>query len=61
MGTGTKTFSQLKRAIDQQTKRIAKERDKLRELIEEAQAIAENCDNAIDNLERAADCLSELL
>lgn len=42
-------------------KHIAAERDKLRELLDEAYAIAENCDDAIADLERAVDCLSQYM
>lgn len=41
--------------------RIAKERDRIRDLIDEYASIKENCDEAIDDIERAADRLSELL
>lgn len=42
-------------------KNIAAERDKLRDLISEAESIVENCDSALLDLENAADTLSELL
>jgi hypothetical protein len=42
-------------------KRIAAERDKLRELIGDAQSIAECSDDAVSSLECAADTLSEYL
>lgn len=40
---------------------IARERDKLRELISEVREIEESCDEALDGLERAADALSQYL
>jgi hypothetical protein len=42
-------------------KRIAAERDKLRDLISELEDIAECCDVAHGDLESAADSLSEYL
>jgi DNA-binding ferritin-like protein len=50
----------LKRISDAQ-KNIAAERDKLRELIEDATDLAETCDEAHDALENAADALSKYL
>lgn len=41
--------------------RIAKERDKLRELIDECESIYSDCDEAVDDIERAADALSRQL
>ena len=41
--------------------RIAKERDRIRDLLDEYETIKENCDEAIDDIERAVDKLSELL
>lgn len=41
--------------------RIAKERDRIRDLLDEYATIKENCDEAIDDIERAVDKLSELL
>jgi ABC-type transporter Mla subunit MlaD len=41
--------------------RIALERDKLRELIDEAETIVACCDEALDDLDRAADALSQYL
>lgn len=62
MTTKNKTIaSNLARDIDRCKKRIANERDNLRELIDEANAIAEGCDEAISSLESAVDCLSRYL
>ncbi len=55
------TVNTLNKQIEACKKNIAKERDKLRDLISDAQTIADNCDEAIDDLERAADCLSQYL
>jgi ABC-type transporter Mla subunit MlaD len=55
------TVASLTRQIHACEERIAKERDKLRELISNASAIADDCDDAIDDLERAADTLSKYL
>lgn len=41
--------------------RIAKERDKLRDLVDEYQEISDHCDEAIDDIDRAADSLSRFL
>ena len=41
--------------------RIAKERNKLRDLIAEYEDIEDDCSNAIDNMNAAADALSEIL
>jgi len=48
-------INQLKEAM----KRIGKERDILRNLIEDYEDLSDNCDEAIDNLERAVDALSK--
>jgi hypothetical protein len=55
------TKKSLQREITAAMKRIASERDKLRDLIADAEGIAECCDNAIDSLTMAADTLSEYL
>jgi predicted nucleic acid-binding Zn-ribbon protein len=56
-----KTAASLSRQIDACKRRIAAERDKLRELLDEANAIAEDCDEAIHDLEHAVDTLSKYL
>lgn len=55
------TMKQIKKRIDMAMKRLARERDILRKLKEDAEALEASADNAIEDLERAADCLSELL
>lgn len=54
-------MKKLIRQINERKNAIAKERDKLRGLIDEWGMLADNCDNAIDHLERAADELSQLV
>jgi uncharacterized protein YdcH (DUF465 family) len=41
--------------------RIAKERDKIDDLISEAEAIRENCDSALTSMVEARDALSQYL
>lgn len=40
---------------------LSKERDKLVDIIEDAEALKETCERAIENLEAATDSLSELV
>lgn len=47
--------------IEKLKKRIAADRDELRELIAGAEELADCCERAHDDLERAADALSEYL
>jgi len=47
--------------IEKRKEAIGKERDKLRELIEEADELSECCDETIELLEDAANKLSELV
>lgn len=61
MNVKKRTVSALKKQIEASKRRIAKERDLLRDYISEVEEIAENCDEAVDDLERAADALSDLL
>jgi ABC-type transporter Mla subunit MlaD len=56
-----KTKGQILAQIKQAKARIAKERDKLRDLISDLDQIADDCDEAHYDLERAADALSRLL
>ncbi len=56
-----KTVATLQRQIEACKKRIAAERDKLRELIDETDSIAGCCDDAIESLDYAADALSQYL
>jgi ABC-type transporter Mla subunit MlaD len=54
-----KTKSSLVREINAAKKRIAKERDRLRELLEDANSILQTTDEAVDALEAAVDSLSQ--
>jgi len=56
-----KTTAVLVRQIKASQKCIAAERDKLRALVDEADAILENCEEADECLERAVDVLSQYL
>lgn len=40
---------------------IAKERDKLRAIIEDAESVADSCDQAVESLESAVDYFSQYL
>ena len=55
------TNKQFLKKIEESKTRIAKERDKLRDLIGEIEGLADNCDTAVEDLEHAADSLSELV
>jgi len=52
------TFERRLRAIQE---RIAKERDALRELLSEAEDLADAADSAIENIEIAVDRIRELV
>lgn len=56
-----RNMGSIKKDIERGKERLAKDRDALRDLIEEAQAIEECASDAIEQLEYAADRLSELL
>lgn len=56
-----KTVATLTRQIEACKTRIAAERDKLRELISDANSIADCCDEAVVDLDRAVDTLSQYL
>lgn len=56
-----KKHAGILRQIEQTKTRIAKERDKLRYLIEDAEAVEESCNEAVASLESAADALSQYL
>ncbi len=53
--------SAIARKIKHHQKAIAKHRDALRELIADAEEVAETCDEAIDHLEGAVNTLSQYL
>ncbi len=48
-------------AVKKSTDRIARERDRLRELVGDLESIAWDCDEATEDLNRAADALSRYL
>lgn len=54
-----KSAAGLKREIERCKKRMAVERDKLRDLIDEAEALNGNYEEAIDDMSRAADTVSQ--
>lgn len=56
-----RNMGSIKKDIERCKERLAKDRDALRELIAEAQDIEECASDAIDQLEYAADRLSEVL
>ena len=56
-----RTKKQILNAVKASKHRIQKERDKLLELIAELESIGDDCDEAADDLGRAADALSRLL
>ena len=60
-GDVSRRIRRLERDLKKCSDRIAKERNRLRELVSEYQSIEESCDDALDMIERAADKLSELL
>lgn len=49
------------RQINMHKRAIAKHRDALRELVDDAQTVADCCEEAVTNLEAAADTLSQYL
>lgn len=55
------SFAALIRKLDKQMTAIGIERDKLDDLISEASALLDDCDEARENLQRARDALSELV
>ena len=60
MTTPKNTLLKLRRELIASQKRIAKERDKLRDIIETAEQVADDCDYAVEMMNAAADKLSEL-
>ena len=56
-----KNIRQVKLAFEKAKNHIAKERDKLRTMLEEAEEICESCDTAIEDLEHAIETLSQYL
>ena len=55
------TKRQILSRIKAAEKRIAQERDAIRALVEDMEQLQEDCTEAMDDLERAADALSRLL
>lgn len=53
-------MASMLRRLKQAQARVAKERDKLRELESDVAQIAEDCGEAHDDLERAIDALSRM-
>jgi hypothetical protein len=49
----------LKKAVNYHKKEIGRHRDALRELIYDASAIADTCDEAFDELDHAVETLSQ--
>ena len=56
-----KELAAVKRKLVAAQRRIAKERDALRDLISDAEGLADSCDRADGNLQDAIDALSELV
>ena len=54
-------MSTIQREIEKRQKAIAKERDKLDELISELTSLRDCCERAWDDLQMARDALSELV
>lgn len=56
-----RTVARLIKDVEKQKERIGRERDKLRDLTSELESILEDCDDAVANLEAAADAMSKYL
>ena len=56
-----RTAASIQKKINLAETRIAEERDKLRTLIDEAEALYGSCDDAMGALEDAADSLSQFV
>jgi len=57
----TLNYRQLIKKLEKQKTSLAKERDKFRELETECAMFAEECEDAMDNISRAIDSLSEMV
>lgn len=55
-----RTPKQISQDIEATRRRIGKERDKLRELADEAEALIDSCDRADEGMKCAVEALSEL-
>jgi ABC-type transporter Mla subunit MlaD len=51
--------SELRAAIEDSVRRLGEERDRLRELVENAESVLESCGDAGDQIDRALDTLSQ--
>jgi ABC-type transporter Mla subunit MlaD len=51
-------YDKIIKQLSKRQAEIASVRDKLRENIADAESLADDCDEAIDNIERAVDALS---
>lgn len=58
---GNMTIKRAIKLMDARMAGVAKERDKLDELISEMEGLRENCRTAYDDMQRARDSLSELV
>lgn len=56
-----KQIAVIVRKIERHKIAIGKHRDALREIIEDVEAVSEECDGATDNLEQAVEALSRYL
>jgi ABC-type transporter Mla subunit MlaD len=56
-----RTIKKLLKQAEATKARIAKERDRLRDITDELASICDDCDEAVDNMVNAADALSRLL
>lgn len=55
------TVKKMLQDIKKRVAALSAERDKLRGLLEEWEGLGNNCDEAIEHLERAADELSQMI
>ena len=55
------TNKQLINRLKAYQRRLAKERDGMRDLIYDYEQLSDNCDEAIDDIERAIDALSRTI
>lgn len=60
-GKNVNPHKKMIKEIMKRAKTVGKERDKIRDIISEWEMLADNCDEAKELLERAADELSQLV
>jgi septal ring factor EnvC (AmiA/AmiB activator) len=60
-GLDARKINSIRKQIEKHKNVIAKERDALRDLINEIDSLEEDCREAVDSLEYAADALSRLV